>query len=295
MKNAIFLIFLAACASDGRRESPQADAGTGTPVKAEAFNKKPKLKYSRATDFYATKASPGNALAAETAGRQGKAEALEAAGKDPLGAMMLACYRRDFTQGFSLAEAMFDTHQTLPTYWNQVATCHLLQGNERKALLFYNKALETTPGYVPSLNNIGVMYGKEGHDQKALVALQKALDGGRFTKTPRYNLAFLLLRYGIAEEALSHFRALSADAPQDAELRAGAANALVLLQRWPEAWQEFSQVPDKLRRRSDVGVNMALTAHRLGKAQEARAIFEDTDLDGVDRAYASAVRNIVGN
>ena len=95
--------------------------------------------------------------------------------------MMSSCYAKNFEQAFKVAESVYDSHQNLPTYWNQVATCYLLQGNERKALLFYNKALEVTPQYVPALNNIGVMYEKNGQDQKALVALQRALKNGKFT------------------------------------------------------------------------------------------------------------------
>lgn len=291
------LAFLAACGSTQQSTSSssrRADPAAGVNVTNKDFQKKAKATYNKAEDHYATQ-NPGNVLSSESAERPDTAQAAAIAQlKDPLGEMILKCYRKDFDAGFKLAEALFETHQNLPTYWNQVATCHLMQGNERKALLFYNKALEVTPNYVPALNNIGVIYGKSGQDQKALVALQKSLAGGKFTKTPRYNLAFLLLRYGLAEEAAQHFRGLSEEAPQDPELRAGLANSLALMGRWGEAWDQFNQVPDALRRRSDVGLNMALTAQKVGQTALAKNILDATEISGPDRDYAQEIRQVVG-
>lgn len=288
------LVLAAACGSNDTRITPKDDPAAQVKVDNSAFRKKEKLSYTRANDYYATGAAQG-ALADETANRLSKAEAAELAKvPDPMGAMMLACYRSEFKEGFALAEQLFDTHQNLPPYWNQVATCHLLQGNERKALLFYNKAMEVAPGYVPALNNIGVIYSKTNQDQKALVALEKALAGGSFTKTPRYNLAFLLLSHGLAKPAQAHFQALLRDSPTDAELRAGHANSLVLLARWEEAWEEFNRVPDAQRRKPSVGLNMALTAHRLGKTDAAKAILAQTETARGSEAYASDVRRLLG-
>jgi len=288
------LALAVACASNDNRITPKEDPAAKVTIGNEDFRKKEKIAYSRASDYYAAGAGQG-ALADETANRLSKAEAAELAKvPDPLGAMILACYRSEFKEGFALAEQLFETHQNLPPYWNQVATCHLLQGNERKALLFYNKAMEVSPGYVPALNNIGVIYGKSGQDQKALVALEKALAGGSFTKTPRYNLAFLLLSNGLAKPALPHFQALLRESPTDAELRAGHANTLALLARWDEAWEEFNRVPDAQRKQPGVGLNMALTAFRLGRADAAKSILAQTASTRGSEAYAQELRRLIG-
>lgn len=296
-------LLLAGCGSTGTKQAADGggtndfsidigdDENEKVDLPPQGFQKKQKLAYNKADDHYEAPTA-ANALASESADRMGKSET--AGLKDPLGTMMVTCYQRNFEKGFAIASELFDTHQNLPTYWNQVATCHLLQGSERKALLFYNKALEVTPNYVPALNNIGVIYSKSGQDQKALVAFQKALANGKFTKTPRYNLAFMLLRYGLAEEALGHFRGLSEEAPQDAELRIGLANALALTQRWPEAWEQFGQVPAELRRRSDVGLNMALAAQHAGDPQSARSILDATEVGSADRDYAAEIRRSLG-
>lgn len=290
----VALLALVSCGSAERRNGPHVvDPAAGVKVSNQDFAKKSKITYRKSDDHYAT-TSVTNVLASESADRPDSAQASAIANlKDPLGSMMLLCYRKEFSEGFAIAQSIFETHQALPTYWNQVATCHLLQGNERKALLFYNKALEVTPNYVPALNNIGVIYSKDSQDQKALVALQKSLKGGKFTKTPRYNLAFLLLRYGLAKEASSHFRGLSEEAPQDPELRAGLANSLALMGRWKEAWDQFNQVPEAQRRRSDVGLNMALTAYRVGEKDQASSILSSTETSNADKAYASEIRRLV--
>lgn len=272
--------------------TPKHDAAADVKVQNKDFQTKTKISYSQNQDHYGV-ATSGNALAGETADKMSRAEAADLAkGQDPLATMMLFCYQKDFKEGFGLAEQLFDTHQNLPTYWNQVATCHLLQGNERKALLFYNKAMEVVPNYVPALNNIGVIYGRSGQDQKALVALEKALAGGRFTKTPRYNLAYLYLHYGMGQQALGHFQSMVEESPQDADLRSGLANSYALMSRWEEAWAEFNRIPDANRKNPSVGYNMALTAHRLGKKDVARNLLSKVDGDG--SIYERELRQLLG-
>jgi tetratricopeptide (TPR) repeat protein len=284
---------LAGCSSTpSQRITPKDDPAANVKLQNTDFQSKAKISYSQSQDHYGM-ATSGNALAGETAEKMSRAEAVDLAkGQDPLATMMLFCYQKEFKEGFGLAEQLFETHQKLPTYWNQVATCHLLQGNERKALLFYNKAMEVVPNYVPALNNIGVIYGRSAQDQKALVALEKALAGGRFTKTPRYNLAYLLLHYGMGQQALGHFQAMLEESPQDADLRTGLAMSYVLLSRWEDAWGEFSRIPDELRSRPSVGLNMALTAHRLGKKEAARNLL--SKVESMDSAYGREVRQLIG-
>jgi tetratricopeptide (TPR) repeat protein len=294
----LLLLALGACASgeSSKKTGNQADPAAGVVLTNKDFSRQKPLTYSREQDFYPTpkEAGPQSALMNESAGPNVNLVKKVAAGKDPLITMMSSCYAKEFEAAFKVAESIYDTHQSLPTYWNQVATCYLIQGNERKALLFYNKALEVTPNYVPALNNIGVMYEKSGQDQKALVALQRALKNGRFTKTPRFNLGHLYLSYNLADEALPLFKGLADEAPQDADVRAGLANSLAQLGRWQEAWDEFQKVTGKIRSRPDVGLNMALCAHRLGKIEEASAAFRATDVDDENQRYAEQVRALIG-
>jgi tetratricopeptide (TPR) repeat protein len=297
MRYLPLLILLGACAGgEVKKQSANTiDPTAGVVIKNQEFNRQKPLVYSPQQDYYPSpKDGAQTALQNESAARDLNRIQQLTGGKDPLVAMMTSCYAKNFEQAFKIAESVYDTHQNLPTYWNQVATCHLLQGNERKALLFYNKALEVTPQYVPALNNIGVMYEKNGQDQKALVALQRALKNGKYTKTPRFNLGHLFLSYNLADEALPLFRGLADEAPADVDVRAGLANSLAQLGRWQDAWDEFNRIPEKDRRRSDVGLTMALTAHRLGKSALAQDVFQATDVTDGDQSYAASIRRLLG-
>ncbi len=298
MKYLPLLILLASCAggeSKSDKSETSIDPAAGVVIKNQDFNRQKPLVYSPQQDFYPSpKEGAQTALQNESAARDLSRIQKLTGGKDPLVVMMSSCYAKNFEQAFKVAESVYDTHQNLPTYWNQVATCYLLQGNERKALLFYNKALEVTPQYVPALNNIGVMYEKNEQDQKALVALQRALKNGKFTKTPRFNLGHLFLSYNLADEALPLFRGLADEAPADVDVRAGLANSLAQLNRWQDAWDEFNRIPEKDRRRSDVGLTMALSAHRLGKEALARDILQATDVSDADQSYAARIRRLLG-
>lgn len=53
-------------------------------------------------------------------------------------------------------------------------------------------------------------------------------------------------------------------------------------------------VPDGLRRRSDVGLNMALTAHKVGQSALAKNILDATQVSGADKDYVEEIRQVVG-
>ncbi len=265
---------LAGCAGDPvSKKATEPDAAADVSVAPKDFSKRQALAFVPQQDFYPAAPKSTSVLISESLDRADAADVRSLTqGKDPLTAMVTSCYRRDFSQGLAMAESLYDTHQKFPSYWNQVATCHLLSGNERKALLFYNKAIEVSPNYAPALNNIAVIYGNTGQPQKALVALRRALAQSKFAKVPRYNQANLFLRYGHADAALGLFQALAAEAPTDLEVRIGLANALALTARWPEAFDAFSALPERYRTRPEVGLNMALAAHKTGKQALARSL-----------------------
>lgn len=293
MKYLVLMMFLISCASTEKKSVES--AGPQSNLKNSDFKKQKAITFAPSQDFYPTAPNGKNILLSETADKANSGE-LKSIGteNDQLAAMMALCYKKDFEAAFSISDKLFQSHLNVPTYWNQVATCHLLKGNERKALLFYNKALEAKANYVPALNNIAVIYNKNGQDQKAQVALQRALSKGAFAKTPRYNLAFLMLEYGLANKALPLFKTLSEDTPGDIELRVGLANSFALLERWSEAWDQFSVIPDARRKVSDVGLNMALTAHKLGKKDLAKNILSATDVNSSTRKYAESISEIIG-
>src|SRR5690606_7538068 len=119
---------------------------------------------------------------------------------------------------------------------------------------------------VPTLNNIGVLYSREGQHQKALVAFERANKNSKFAKTPRYNLAKLYLTFGLANEALPLFRSLLQEAPKDVGLLNAVGSAYFLKGHYRDAVLHFQQIPNHLWPSSEIGPNFALSLHRLGKS-----------------------------
>lgn len=271
MKSTILaLLFLTACASAPEKRNTKAPV-----VKNEVFQKPKALKNSEITEFFqGNEKSLNPALQDETMDRFSKDEiASVKSGGDPLVEMSVRCSQKDFTGAFDIASKNFNQYQKVAPYWNVVANCHLNQGNYRKALLFYNKALEVSPNYVPALNNIGVMYSRQGQDQKALVAFERANKQSKFSKTPRYNMAKLYLTYGLAENAQSVFESLLSGSPNDVDLLNATAASYFLMSDYNKALELFKRIPQSEWARAEIGLNLALTLKKTGNAKEAGQVF----------------------
>lgn len=270
----LFLIFLiAGCAS--KADKPKAKASVA--VSNETFKKEKVLSNSEVTDYYQTSTNAlSPALQDETLDRLNSSELSSVnASTDPLIDIVLKCSKRDFDGAFQVAAQYFNRYQKVATYWNLVANCHLNSGSHRKALLFYNKALEVSPNYVPALNNIGVMYVRQGNDQKALVAFERANKISKFAKTPRYNLAKLYLTYGMADLAQPLFISLLTESPADVDILNAVATSYMMLADYQNAFTYFQQIPKAQWQRPEIGLNVARTLNRLGKKDEAQQVAED--------------------
>lgn len=268
------LIFLAACSS-----APEKAKKPVPVVSNEAFKKVKPLTTGEVSEFYQGNApSMTPALQDETLDRYSKEElaALNVAA-DPLMEMSVLCSRKDFAGAFQIAAKNFNLYQKVAPYWNQVANCHLNQGSYRKALLFYNKAIEVKPNFVPALNNIGVMYARQDQDQKALVAFERANRQSKFSKTPRYNMAKLYLTYGLAESALPVFQSLLSESPQDVDLLNAVGSSYFLMSDYTQALSYFKQIPEAQWSRAEIGLNLTFTLNKLGKSEEAADVFAKVD------------------
>lgn len=266
----VALLVLVGCASGDKKKNNE---GSGE-ISQEMFKKEKPLKSSEVSDFYTgNQAALNPALQDETLERFSDEEMSKIpGGQDPLLQIALACSRNDFNTAFGVASRSFDRYQKIPSYWNLVANCHLKQGSYRKALLFYNKALEVKPNYVPALNNIGVMYARQGQDQKALVAFERAHNQSKFAKTPRYNLAKMYLTYGLADLALPLFEGLLSLAPNDVDLLNAVAASHFIRSNYSAALATYQKIPNELWSRPEIGINLALTLHLSGRSADGRKV-----------------------
>ena len=298
MKSTLLsLVFLVACSSG--EKAPKRNSDAPAKVTNQAFKKEKVLTNNEVPDFYSQNTATVNpALQDETLDRY-SAEEIEAMTEstDPLMELSLRCSRGDFNNAFAIASKHFNKYQRVAPYWNQVANCHLNQGAFRKALLFYNKALEVKPNYIPALNNIGVMYSRMEQDQKALVAFERANNTSKFAKTPRYNLAKMYLIYGLAEPALPILKGLLDSSPGDLDLQNAVANSYFLLSDYNKAYSHFQQIPGAHWIKPEIGLNLAVTLKKLGKNEDANKVFESVQKpknQALSRYYTT-VENYLGD
>jgi len=275
MKFLLPLIFLVAC-STTTEKSPTKSADK---VSNNQFKKEKPLLSSQVPDYYKTGvASLNPALQDETLDRYSTNEISNLKSNDDvLLEISLKCTQSEFKEAFQLASAHYNRYQKIPAYWNQVANCHLNSGSHRKALLFYNKALEVGPNYVPALNNIGVMYSRQGQDQKALIAFERANKQSRFSKTPRYNLARLYLTYGLTDLALPIFQSLLNESPKDVDLLNAVGTSHFLLSDFTRSLSFYQVIPQKEWKRAEIGLNLSLALNKLGKKKEALKVLESIE------------------
>ncbi len=276
LANLLILMTLAACSTGKGSKEPETKKSTSDSI-SSSFKKEKVLAVSEVKDFYVEQPKSLNpALQDETLDRY-TIEELEvlADSKDPLIEIAIRCSKKDYEKAFAVADKSFNRYQKIPAYWNLIANCHLNKGSKRKALLFYNKALEITPGYVPVLNNIGVLYTRQGEDQKALVAFEKANKQSRFAKTPRYNLARLYLSYGVVEAALPLFQGLLNESSDDVDLINAVASCYYLKSDYQQSLSYYTRITPALLSRPEIGLNYAVTLSKLGKKKEAQNIFSD--------------------
>lgn len=263
----LFLIILASCSSKDKNAKVEESAVT--------FKKPKILKLNEVPDFYLPAVSSSRpALQDETLDRFDASELDSVANnQDPLIQISVACTQSRFDEAFKLASKIYDSYQKIPQYWNLIANCHLNQGSSRKALLFYNKALEASANYVPALNNIGVMYSRQGQEQKALVAFERANKFSKFSKTPRYNLAKTYLRYGLAQSALPLFQGLSNASPKDVDMLNALASTYFLLSDYQKALETYNKMPRQFWSNPEIGLNLAMTLKKINRLSDAKKVF----------------------
>lgn len=288
------VLILSACSSTQDKKSE----GSVSDITNESFKKERALSNNEVSDFYAGNAKAlSPALQDETLARFTEDEVREMSGsKDPLTSMALLCSQGKFDQAFATASKAFNSYQKVAAYWNQVANCHLTQGSTRKALLFYNKALEVSKNYVPALNNIGVLYSRTGQDQKALIAFEKASSYGKFAKTPRYNLGKLYLTYGLTDKALAIFEGLLQGSPNDVDLLNSVASAYFIQGDYQRAAATYQRIPNSLWSNPEIGLNLAYTLKKLGREKDAVKVFNSVSKTKSPelKRYYSVVKSQLG-
>lgn len=291
----LLLSFLVSCSSSNKANK-EVDVEK---VSNEAFKKEKPLLFGAGNDYYSNNLqveSPG--LQDETIDRFSSDELnkIENQG-DELLRLAITCAKKERNESAKLIDKLYQKYQNYPSYWTQVANCYLKQGEQRKALLYYNKALEISSSYTPALNNIGVLYYQQGQHQKALVAFERANTSSRFSKTPRLNLARIYLTYGLADQALPVISGLIKQVPNDNDLIVTLANVYFVKAEYQEALKTFFRLDQKLWQSADVGLNVSYSLYKVGKKKDAANVFDKIDKpkEASLKNYYNEMQSLIGD
>tara|TARA_R110002072_G_scaffold1989_5_gene16702 strand:- start:169095 stop:170000 length:906 start_codon:yes stop_codon:yes gene_type:complete len=210
---------------------------------------------------------------------------------NPINQVLGFCYKKQFQKAYGISDSIFRKYKKNPSYWNAIGTCHLLNGESKKALLYYNKSRETNVNFAPPVNNLGVILQQQGKDQRALKAYKSAADMASFSLTPLYNQGQLFLKYGLLDNAQKVFTAILGKNPEDV----GALNAMGYLNLLEgnnnRAIGFYSKIDRDRYRDPKIGLNVVMTLLKLNKTSNAKDVFAQVRSDG--SSYYSKVQNLL--
>jgi tetratricopeptide (TPR) repeat protein len=236
------------------------------------FNKKPLVNYDSSADSF--NLSEGSLLSNESIYRLDEDDLSDSNITGvPLSDIISLCYQKKYDKAFSLIDSYYSTYKKHPNYWNQVGSCYFLQGNDRKALLFYNQSLDMNKKYAPPLNNLGVMFIRKNEYQQAMEYLKKAARYSPQSRTPIFNLAHLYLQFGLVDRAQRLFLVLNSKYSFDIDVISGLGSASLLENNPNKALEYYKQIDDKYLWRPDIAINYAIALKQTGNKDGALEVY----------------------
>ncbi len=206
--------------------------------------------------------------------------------------MLLNCYEKDFSKSLELSRKHYMDYSKNISYWNVIGTCYLLQGKYLKADLYFNEGLEIYANYSPILNNKAIIKERLGDDQAALALLEKSVKYSRSSRTSRFNLGLIYLKYLILPKAKPIFVELYKEFPGDMDVINALALISALEGNYKQALKVYMQMDIKLFRHANYGLGMAISLYNDGKEKAAREILNDIDEGSVNQmALKKSIEN----
>jgi tetratricopeptide (TPR) repeat protein len=146
--------------------------------------------------------------------------------------------------------------------WNLLAILYADARRDLQAAACLERAMQAAPGLAAYPANLGELMRRAGLPERAVELGLRAVQLDPNHLVGHLNLGFALLDLGRAEQALSHFRTVTAHEPAQPQAWFGTGRAALMLQRIPEA----SDALERCRRLApdDPECRLALAqAHRL--------------------------------
>lgn len=283
----LLLLVLVGCAGNGKKSS----VNVPSDIKEEDFKPAKKVGYNSTSDRYNGISS--SVVSDETLGGLNEGDyGKNLVEDDLLGKIAQECYERDFEKAFELIKENYSRYKENPIYWNQLGNCYQIKGERRKALLYYNKALEFKTSYSPVFNNIGLLYYSEDRDQKALVGFEKASSSDSYAKTPKLNLARLYLKYNLADKAFPILAGLIRMNGDDQEVRALLAHSYLMKKDYNKSLEWFTKLSSEMAKKPSNAVNFALAYYKTGNKEKAQDVLKDIELAKASTELQAHIREV---
>lgn len=309
MKKIIPLFFILTACSSLEDQSSRSPASSKRTVSSEEdfswveqldFDKKSEEKYRADRDEYDFSSSDedSHALIKESLAALTPAKLEETLAKtdDSLMQMNIKCNQGKFEEGLKLADSLYSKYKNNTSYWNQVGTCYFFKLDYAKAILFYNKSRDLDAKYVPPINNLGVVYQKQGRYQKALAAFKLASEINTFAVTPTYNLAQLYLRFGTVGKALPIFQGLQKRSPKDLEVASALAASNLIKGNYQAAIDIYGRMDKGALSNPLVGLNYAVALKLVNRPMDAQTVLSNVSKGSGDLSdYSEKVEKFIRN
>lgn len=287
----IFIFIFTGCAT-----KPKSKTKILEDVKQEDFKKVKMIKYRKQDDYFANAESKfSDASNSESLQRIFIYDG-DISLEGELGRIAKLCYEKKFAEADIIIKDTNQKYLKNPIFWNQVGTCHLLQNERRKALLFYNKSLAIKSNYAPALNNLGVMYMYEGDFSRALVAFKKARGAKEFSRTPRINLANLYVNFGLYDKAIKELDVLYKITKSDVDVLNLIGTAYLMQGKVQDAVKFYSLIKGDFHEDPRFGINYALALYQSKQKEKAIDVFEDIEIKNLRywKDYYNEVKKEIG-
>ncbi|MFN8370843.1 MAG: tetratricopeptide repeat protein [Bacteriovoracaceae bacterium] len=292
MKNLNLLIILTlilqACSSSAPKKSeaikePTKDIFGIADINENDFIPKKTKSYNAELDNFKELGVERNSIVNESINRVDSSKiARIMSSEDPITKIIGLCYQKKFNEAEELIQKKVSEYKNHPGFWNQLGTCYYLKQEYRKAILYYNKALDTDAKYVPAINNIGVLYLKDGLYQKALVAFKRAYELNSFSLVPLLNMAHIYLQFGHVEKARNYFEILYKNNQTDVDVINGLAHVALFTDDLKASLSYFKLIGTPDLKRADIGISYAVLLKTLGSDGEAKTVLRQVNMDGAD-------------
>ena len=297
MKVVLLLFLTIACSSTNKLDQAKKSYKLSEIQESDFIRMKP-LKYTLASDRHLTQEQMGSSLFSETLSLQSSDE-LEnmIESQNTISSALAKCYLGKISEGLKTLKNEYDRYRRNPSFWNAQGICFFLNKEVRKAVVFYNKALEQYSKYAPAYNNLGVSYLQLGKHQKAMVAFQKASSFKKSNFSSRYNQLSLYLFYSLLGPADLLLNQLEKNYGGNIRIQNARAVWHMMSGQDPKAVSLFAAFGDEKLEKPQYGLNFVVALFRMGQQEKARDYFDDIEKDelGDLRDYYTRVASYIGD